>query len=401
MTDTNYSGGLNKFHQTCNCCAPSLSRRQFVCAGTAAALAAPALAAAVTAPAMAQAQPVPALGRPILIKGGCVLSLDRTVGDFEQADVLVRGSKIAEVRPNISAPDAEVIDASKAIVMPGFVDSHRHMWQGILRNIIPDASLQQYFQIVQRTLGPAYAPDDVHIANLVSALGAIDVGITNILDWSHIQNTPEHTDAAIKGLADSGIRAVFAYGSPANGLPQFWDDPRQKYPDDIARLRKQYFASDDQLLTLYLASLTGPYDRIVSSWKAARDVGAPITIHIGIGTVTGGILQKLGEAGLMKSDTTYIHCCTLNDSEWKFIRDTGGTLSIAGWVEMNMGHGRPPIQKAIDMGIRPSLSIDVETSVPGDMFNQMRTVFALQRNGIWERGLNGEKDLPPLLKARE
>jgi len=353
MTDTNYSGGLNKFHQTCNCCAPSLSRRQFVCAGTAAALAAPALAAAVTAPAMAQAQPVPAPGRPILIKGGCVLSLDRTVGDFEQADVLVRGSKIAEVRPNISAPDAEVIDASKAIVMPGFVDSHRHMWQGILRNIIPDASLQQYFQIVQRTLGPAYTPDDVHIANLVSALGAIDVGITNILDWSHIQNTPEHTDAAIKGLADSGIRAVFAYGSPANGLPQFWDDPRQKYPDDIARLRKQYFASDDQLLTLYLASLTGPYDRIVSSWKAARDVGAPITIHIGIGTVTGGILQKLGEAGLMKSDTTYIHCCTLNDSEWKFIRDTGGTLSIAGWVEMNMGHGRPPIQKAIDMGIRP------------------------------------------------
>ena len=169
MTDTNYSGGLNKFHQTCNCCAPSLSRRQFVCAGTAAALAAPALAAAVTAPAMAQAQPVPSLGRPILIKGGCVLSLDRTVGDFEQADVLVRGSKIAEVRPNISAPDAEVIDASKAIVMPGFVDSHRHMWQGILRNIIPDASLQQYFQIVQRTLGPAYAPDDVHIANLVSA----------------------------------------------------------------------------------------------------------------------------------------------------------------------------------------------------------------------------------------
>src|SRR6185295_15981973 len=234
MTDTNYSGGLNKFHQTCNCCAPSLSRRQFVCAGTAAALAAPALAAAVTAPAMAQAQPVPALGRPILIKGGCVLSLDRTVGDFEQADVLVRGSKIAEVRPNISAPDAEVIDASKAIVMPGFVDSHRHMWQGILRNIIPDASLQQYFQIVQRTLGPAYTPDDVHIANLVSALGAIDVGITNILDWSHIQNSPEHTDAAIKGLADSGIRAVFAYGSPANGRPQFWDDPKQKYPDDIA-----------------------------------------------------------------------------------------------------------------------------------------------------------------------
>jgi cytosine/adenosine deaminase-related metal-dependent hydrolase len=399
MTDMKNSSGLGGFHHSCTCCAPSVSRRQFLCTSAAAAVAAPAMAAAVVTPTAAPAQPAP--GRPILIKGGCVLSMDRTVGDFEQADVLVRGSKIAEVRSNIAAGDAEIIDASKAIVMPGFVDTHRHMWQGILRNIIPDASLQQYFQIVQRTLGPAYTPDDVHIANLVSALGAIDVGITNILDWSHIQNTPEHTDAAIKGLADSGIRAVFAYGSPANGRPQFWDDPRQKYPDDIARLRKQYFSSDDQLMTLALASLTGPHDRVVASWKAARDVGAPITMHVGIGPGTKDFLLRLGQAGLMKSDNTYIHCCTLSDDEWKFIRDTGGMLSIASWVEMNMGHGTPPIQKAIDLGIRPSLSIDVETSVPGDMFNQMRTIFALQRNQIWERGLKGEKDLPPLLKARE
>jgi 5-methylthioadenosine/S-adenosylhomocysteine deaminase len=399
MTGMSNSNGLGKFLSTCVCCQPTaLSRRQFLCTAAAAA-AAPAIAASASRPAVAQ--PAPAAGRPTLIKGGCVLSLDRAVGDFEQADVLVRGTKIVEVRPNISAGDAEVIDASKAIVMPGFVDTHRHMWQGILRNIIPDASLQQYFQIVQRTLGPAYTPDDVYVANLVSALGAIDVGITNILDWSHIQNTPEHTDAAIKGLADSGVRAVFAYGSPANGRQQFWDDPRQKYPDDIARLRKQYFSSDDQLMTLYLASVTGPYDRIVSAWKAARDIGAPISIHIGIGAVTGGLMQRLGEAGLMKSDTTYIHCCTLTDTEWKYLRDTGGTLSIAGYVEMNMGHGAPPIQKALDMGIKPSLSIDVETSVPGDMFNQMRSIFSFQRNQIWDRTLKGEKDLPAPLKARE
>src|ERR1041385_8645665 len=153
------------FNSGCPCCLPGsgLSRRQFLCTTAAGVAAAPVLASGVIGPAEAarRAQVSNQAGRPILIKGGCVLSLDRTVGDFEQADVLVRGSKIAEVRPNISAPDAEVIDASKAIVMPGFADSHRHMEQGILRNIIPDASLQQYFQIVQRTLGPAYAPDDV------------------------------------------------------------------------------------------------------------------------------------------------------------------------------------------------------------------------------------------------
>jgi 5-methylthioadenosine/S-adenosylhomocysteine deaminase len=398
----NSKGLIGAFRGGCACCAPqSVSRRQFLCTTAAAAVAAPAIAAGASSPALAQQNAVPAAGRPILIKGGCVLSLDPAVRDFEQADVLVRGNKIAEVAPNINAPDAEVIDASKSIVMPGFVDTHRHMWQGILRNIIPDASLQEYFKVVQRTLGPAYTPDDVYISNLVSALGAIDVGITNILDWSHIQNTPEHTDGAIKGLAESGIRAVFAYGTPANGLPQFWDDPRQKYPDDIARLRKQYFSSDDQLMTLALASLTGPFERVAPTWKAARDVGAPITMHVGIGAATKDVLQKIGDAGLMKSDNTYIHCCTLSDSEWKLIRDTGGMVSIAGYVEMNMGHGIPPVQKSLDLGIRPSLSIDVETSVPGDMFNQMRTVFALQRMQVWDRMSKGEKDVPAFLKVRD
>ncbi|MGZ5834585.1 MAG: amidohydrolase family protein [Xanthobacteraceae bacterium] len=398
MTILNSPGAF----QSCACCAPrGVSRRQFLCTSAAAVAAAPTLAAVVSPAAAQQPSTAVAPGRPILIKNGCVVSLDRAVGDFEQADVLVRGSKIAEIRPNISATDAEVIDASHSIVMPGFVDTHRHMWQGILRNIIPDASLQEYFKIVQRTLGPAYTPDDLYISNYVSALGAIDVGITNILDWSHIQNTPDHTDAAIKALTDSGVRAVFAYGNPANGLPQFWDDPRQKYPEDIVRLRKQFFSSGDQLVTLALASLGGPQDRLAKAWAVARDVGARITIHAGIGALTKDMLQKIGDAGLMKDDTTYIHCCTLSDSEWKLIRDTGGTVSVAGYVELLMGHGTPPIQKILDMGMRPSLSIDVETSVPGDIFNQMRTVFSLQRGQIWDRSLKGEKDLPAFLKVRD
>ncbi|UZE50667.1 amidohydrolase family protein [Rhodopseudomonas sp. P2A-2r] len=341
------------------------------------------------------------LGRPILIKNACVISLDKAVGDFESADVLVRGSKIAQIAPNISIDDAEIIDASNTIVMPGFVDTHRHMWEGILRNIIPDASLPDYFRIIQRVLGPVYTPDDCYAANLLSALGAIDSGVTTVLDWSHIQNTPEHTDACIKALADSGIRAVFAYGSPSNASPDYRQDPKQKYPDDIRRLRKQYFSSDDQLLTLFLASLSAPPERIAETWAVARDVGAPISIHVGVGNFINGTVQKLGEMGVLKPDTTYIHCCTLNDTEWKMLVDSGGTVSMAGYVEMMMGHGTPPIQKALDLGLRPSLSIDVETSVPGDLFTQMRTVFALQRNDVFQRGIKGEKNLPKLLTSRD
>jgi len=341
-------------------------------------------------------------GRPILLKGGIVLTLDRAVGDFEKADVLIEGTKIKEVKPNISAPNAQVIDASKAIVMPGFIDTHRHMWQGFLRNVLPDGSLEDYRNVVQRTFGAKMTADDVYAADYVSALGAIDSGVTCVLDWSHIGISPAHTDACIKGLQDSGVRAVFAYGAGQNETGRVMEIATAKYPGDIARIRKQYFSSDDQLVTLYLAALGGSPEATLSQFKAARDAGARITIHVGVGEFgRSALLEKLNALNGLKDDTTYIHCCTLNDTEWKLIKDTGGTISIAGYVETLMGHGNPPTQKAIDLGIRPSLSVDVETSVPNDFFTQMRTVFSLQKNEVWARRLAGQKEAGKFLTVRE
>jgi cytosine/adenosine deaminase-related metal-dependent hydrolase len=378
-----------------------LSRRQFLCTAAAGVAAAPAFASSVIGGAEAAPRAAQS-GRPILLKGGCVLSLDSAVGDFEQADILVEGQKISAVRPGISAPNAQVIDASKCIVMPGFVDTHRHMWQGFLRNVLPDGSLADYIALVQKKFGANFVPDDVYIADLLSALGCIDVGVTTVLDWSHIHNSPEHTDAAIRGLQESGVRAVFAYGYPQTTSGNWKDAPNNKYPGDIARLRKQYFNSEDQLTTLFLASPGGAPQDIVPLWKAARDVGARITIHVGVGEFgRNALLEKIHAIEPLKSDTTYVHCCTLNDTEWKLIKDSGGTVSIAGYVEKLMGHGNPPVQKSIDTGIRPSLSVDVETSVPSDFFNQMRSVFSQQKNEVWERRLSGDKNPPKFLTVRE
>ena len=391
----------HSFNAGCVCCMPrGLSRRDFLCTTAAGVAAAPMLAAGVTGATAQASRPV--AGRPILLKGGCVLSLDKAVGDFEKADVLIEGKKISAVQPNITAPNAQVIDASNRIVMPGFVDTHRHMWQGFLRNVLPDGSLEDYRNVVQRTFGAKMTPDDVYAADYISALGAIDAGVTCILDWSHIGNSPAHSDACVKGLQDSGVRAIFAYGAGQNENGRVMEIPTAKYPGDIARLRKQYFSSDDQLVTLYLAALGGSPEATLSQFKAARDVGARITIHVGVGEFgRNALLEKLNVEKGLKDDTTYIHCCTLNDTEWKLIKDTGGTVSIAGYVETLMGHGNPPVQKAIDMGIRPSLSVDVETSVPNDFFTQMRTVFSLQKNEVWAKRLAGDKNPPAFLKVRE
>jgi 5-methylthioadenosine/S-adenosylhomocysteine deaminase len=340
-----------------------------------------------------------------ILKDGCVLSMDRKIGNFRRADVLIDGSKIAAVGPNLAISDAEVIDASTMIVMPGFIDTHRHIWEGILRNIAADATLDEYFTDILGVLAPAYRPQDGYAGNLVSALGALDAGITTLLDWSHIQNTPEHTDEVIRAIQESGLRCVFAYGTPNLDLPAWWHNSELKHPHDVKRVAKQYFSSQDQLITLALAP-RGPefttFEVAKHDWALARELSLRISVHVGVGEAgKHGRLGAMGKAGLLGPDTTYIHCCTLNDDELKTIRDTGGTVSIACPIEMQMGHGSPPIQRCLDLGIRPSLSVDVETTMCGDMFAQMRSVATVQRGMINERRLAGEQNLPPILSSQE
>jgi cytosine/adenosine deaminase-related metal-dependent hydrolase/ribose/xylose/arabinose/galactoside ABC-type transport system permease subunit len=316
-----------------------------------------------------------------LIKGGTVLSLDPIVGDFAIGDVLIEGDKIMAVGPALANGDVELIDATGMIVMPGFVDSHRHIWEGVLRNIGTDVPLEgrtSYISFVLHKLAPAFRPEDAYAGNLVSALGAIDAGITTLLDWSHIQASPAHTDAVVQALEDSGLRAVFAYGFP------WWGKWEERQPSWFVRAATEHFSTKDQMLTLALAA-PGPeftdFEVSRDHWKLARETGARITTHVGVGSYgQDSKVQEMGEAGLLGPDTTYIHCTTLNDTEIQMIVDTGGTVSLASAVEMMMGHGMPPIQKFLDRGLRPSLSVDVETNVPGDMFNQMRSVISLQRS---------------------
>jgi cytosine/adenosine deaminase-related metal-dependent hydrolase len=340
-----------------------------------------------------------------IIKNGCVLTMDRKIGNFRRADVLIDGTKIVAVGPDLHVSDAEVIDASSMIVMPGFIDTHRHIWEGILRNIAADALLDDYFNHILGTLAPAYRPQDGYAGNLVSALGALDAGITTLLDWSHIQNTPEHTDAVISAVHESGIRCLFGYGTPNLDLPAWWHDSALEHPHDVRRVAKQYFSSRDQLVTLALAP-RGPEFTTAAvakhDWALARELGIRISVHVGVGQAgKHGKLGAMGKAGLLGHDTTYIHCCTLSDEELKMIRDTGGTVSIACPIEMQMGHGMPPIQRCLDLGIRPSLSVDVETTMCGDLFAQMRSVVTVQRGGINERRLAGEENLPDVLSSQD
>lgn len=319
-----------------------------------------------------------------LIRNGVVITMDKTLGDFTQADILIEDELIAAVGPNLPVEDAQVLDGSRMIVMPGLIDSHRHTWQSVIRGISSDWTLGQYFERIRGGVSLAYRPQDVYAANLLGALEALDSGITTLLDWSHIMNTPDHADEAVRGLKESGIRAVFAHGTPSDPPGVWYQQSTLRHPGDIRRLREQYFSANEGRVTLMMA-IRGPdfstLETTLDDIKLARELGLRMTMHIG-----GGLLgkqaksvERMREAGVLGPDMTFVHCNCCTDQALRLIAESGGTASVSARVEMQMGHGFPATGRLLAAGVRPSLSVDVVTSSGGNLFDEMRVALQTER----------------------
>jgi 5-methylthioadenosine/S-adenosylhomocysteine deaminase len=396
MSDDNCRTRPSDVHETCGDPAKP-SRRGLLTAGAALGVGAgllnrevAAAGTSATLERLKRAERDPA--RRVLLKGGTVLSLDPQVGDFDRGDVLIEGKKILAVGRDLTAAGL-VVDAGGMIVMPGFVDTHHHQYETILRGILTDGVLgtpndgkKTYQGVIQGVFTPVYQAEDAYVSELVASLSQLNAGVTTTVDTSQVSHTPAHSDACIAGLRESGRRAVYTY-SPGLG-------PGSQYPKDLLRLQTQYFSSADQLLTLELNAAPN-----ADNWALARQAGVPIICHI-VGDRSGNF-EAIGKAGLMGPDNEYIHCTQLNETHWKMMADTGGKLSIAPAIEMQMRHGMPPLQTALDHGIQPSLSVDVECNMTADMFSIMRAAFTLQRALANERSLAGEQNLAPLLTCRQ
>lgn len=345
----------------------------------------------------------------IIIEGGHVLSIDPEVGDLSPGDVLIEGDSIAAVAPSLDVDGAQVIDASGDIVIPGFIDSHRHTWETAIRNCAPNATLDDYFVEVLDSFAPLYRAEDVHASNLWGALECINAGITTLVDWSHINNTPDHPDAAIDGLRESGIRAQYAYGSANTSLAAYWFESEIAVPGDDVQRVKESLEGDD-MISMALAT-RGPGfcvdDVVGAEWELAKELGIPITVHVGMGRMAGrfGMVKQLADADLLYEGTTYIHSCYLSDEEWQLVADSGSHISVASQVEMQMGHGTPPTVQCREHGIKASLSNDVVTTVPGDMFTTMRAAFGNERlmtlNQTWIDNVDAPETLLPAREVLE
>lgn len=375
----------------------ALSRRESLLAGAALAFAAAAGAPARTAFAVETGErfgPQTPLnpGQRLLLKGGTIISMDRRIGDLARGDVLIEGTKISTVAPNIEAAGVQVIDAADMILVPGLIDCHRHSWEGQLRRINPNApTLADYSNATHLSFATHYRPQDMYVGGIITALGCIDAGITCVIDNSHNARSAAHSDAAVEALADSGIRAVHASGAPQAGN---WD---HQWPQDLARLQKKYFNSGDQLVTLRMFS---PPDR--GNWEFARRLGLHITTEFQ-GPQQAALLDPLWGEKLVGPDNTFNHCGALPERTWQILRQSGANIDVCprSDAQYALGEGVSAYQHALDHGMKPGFSVDNETSYSSDMFAEMRTAFFLQRAMLQNRRFAGEQNVPKPVNVRD
>ena len=350
------------------------------------------------------------MGGKYIIKHATVVSVDKTIGNVENCDVVIEHGSIIAVGPDQPHSDHTVIDGTNSIVSPGFIDTHRHTWQSQARTVVVDGVLSDYILALRQTFGSCYSAHDAYVGNLCGALESIDNGTTYLVDHSHIQNSPEHAEAAVKGLRDAKIRAIFCYALYPNPA---WEgsyvdrEREEKSPnwrwENAKRVKERLFQSNepDDLVRFGFApsepDLT-PIDQLAKEILDARTLGAAvITAHISFGKWDPGnvIVRQLNERGLLGPDMLLSHCNSLCTDELEACTKNGVGVSSTPDTELQMGMSHPIAFKAKDAGCTISLGVDVCSSTPADMFHQMRLLLQAQRHLEHDAGVG-----PPLKMSR-
>ena len=318
-----------------------------------------------------------------LIRGATIVTMDAQ-GDLPRGDLLVAGDTIEAIAPQLSADGAQVVDATGCILIPGLINAHMHTWQTALRGVAANWTLLQYFKNMHAGLATVFTPDDLHIATLVGALNQINCGTTTLVDWCHNNPTPAHNDAAVAALLQSGIRAAFFHGTPKPdprpGETPFWEQPLPRA--EVERLLKAH--AGEPLLSIHAAVLGPHYSTLevaMHDFRMAQELGLIASMHQGGGPArTSDGWERLEEAGLLGPHINIVHGHALSDAQLQRFCELGMSFSAAAESEMSQGHGHPLTGRLRALGRAPSLGVDLESVMSGDMLSQARIALGIQRS---------------------
>jgi cytosine/adenosine deaminase-related metal-dependent hydrolase len=365
--------------------ANTISRRGFL--GTVAALSSVGLAACSTSSQQSSrlwtadrtSGKLPPRGE-FVVRNAYLVTMDANMGDIPDGDVHVRNGALIAVGPKLSAPGAEEIDGRNRIALPGFVDTHFHLWGSFARGVVADGDFD-YFPVMSR-LGPVMTPEDAYNSAKLGIAEAIDSGLTTIHDWSHNIISGAYADADLRALRDCGIRGRFSYGYSRN----LQRKPKETADfNDIARVKREWFgASNDGLLTMGFASRGAgdtPPEVYRKEWEFARSQGLPITQHAGRSLAEikrFRRIEMLYKDKLLGPDVQLIHTYSASAEERGMIAETKTHVSIAPFTASRLASGLPYLGDLLKRGVQCSLSVDT-TTVGGnaDMFGIMRLMLQL------------------------
>ncbi len=320
--------------------------------------------------------------RRILLTDAHVITMDEQ-GEF-RGDILIVGDTIEAVGLELAARvdgNAIVVNLAGTIVIPGLVDSHIHAWEGQLRGIAPDVTFAEYMALTHGKIAKAYRPEDIAVAEQLTAARALNAGTTTIVDNSHNSRSAEHSDAAIEALLSTGIRAVYAAGSAAEG------EHSHQLPGDVLRLRDTY-ASSDGLITV----------RMMDSWPSLATWAFAAENNIDVSSELGGWVtdsEELLTSGLLHAGHTLNHCAGLSDRSWDAIADSGAAVNVVPRSDPHLGLGAfIPVLEANRRHIQEGISSDNELAYGHDLFTEMRVLQTVQRGLSFAEQYSGAADCP-------
>lgn len=319
-----------------------------------------------------------------LFKGGTILTLDANVPNLAVGDVLVQDGRIAAVGPALQADDAQIIDAAGHIVMPGLVDAHHHMWLGVMRRMMPNVDdLFAYIDVVAEQLGAHYRPLDMYLSTKLTAAASLDAGITTIIDACHSSRSPEHTDAALDALQDSGIRALHMVGAAMDKKAS-----SAHLPGDLQRLAQNRNTSGSRVQVGLFGQLN------LDWWKVARELDMRILTEF-IGDLAN-LGPEFAKPGVLGTHNIFNHCTRVPQETWKLLADAGVNITVNPRSDALFGFDDETFayQQAVDHGLTPALGIDLDTAFGSDMFGEMHALFGQQRSAMRYRRFRGEADAP-------
>lgn len=322
-----------------------------------------------------------------LLRGGQVVSMDVTIGDLQIGDVLVRDGRIEAVGPALSAPGVEIIDMRGRVVMPGFVDTHWHMWNTIARGL--DSSMHGLFARTMAELARVWTPQASALSVRLACAEAVQCGITTVNNWAHHIKTPEFAAAELASQRASGLRGRFSFGYAQSLKPDEMMDLAA-----LETFRQREFGGAPAGLVSLGVATRGPDrsdDRVWrTEFERARALGLPVTAHLASDRASAakGNIAIMARDKFLGPDVQLVHATQASRRDFELMREAGSPLSISPWTELEVGYGLPALNLMASSGVEMGLSVDnMVLAGQASMFDVMRLTVDLAAGQGEQQGL--------------